>query len=84
MYDYHDGSGRPISKRQWMQSLKVGDYVCDCRYKHLPIKEIREQRCLRFNRAWILLTYLGDFGTDILCWVSRRLRKNKFFVLCVR
>lgn len=28
------------SKLDWMKSLKVGDEVCDCRYKHLSIKEI--------------------------------------------
>ena len=28
------------AKKAWAESLKVGDLVCDCRYKHLAIAEI--------------------------------------------
>jgi hypothetical protein len=27
-------------RMNWVKSLKVGDVVCNCRYKHLAIKEI--------------------------------------------
>jgi hypothetical protein len=27
----------------WMRGLKVGDTVCDCRYKHLKIASIEEE-----------------------------------------
>ena len=30
-------------KKEWAKSLKVGDVVCDCRYKHLKIAEISGQ-----------------------------------------
>jgi len=30
-------------KKKWAKSLKVGDVVCDCRYKHLKIAEIDGQ-----------------------------------------
>lgn len=30
-------------KKEWARSLKVGDVVCDCRLKHLKIKEIIDQ-----------------------------------------
>jgi len=76
--DYHDSHGLPIHKRQWMQSLKVGDYVCDCRYKHLSIVEIHEVRRVRFNRFWALFTYLGDFGGEIYFWLCETLSENKF------
>jgi hypothetical protein len=29
-----------MDKLQWINSLKPGDLVCDCRYKHLKIKTI--------------------------------------------
>lgn len=31
-------------KEKWMESLKVGDTVCDCRFKHSVIKEIHDSR----------------------------------------
>jgi len=38
-----DEEWREHDKRQlaWAKNLKVGDVVCDCRYKHLAIKELR-------------------------------------------
>lgn len=27
-------------RMEWLRSLKVGDVVCDCRYKHLAIVEL--------------------------------------------
>lgn len=29
------------AKMKWIRQLKVGDLVCDCRYKHVRIKELR-------------------------------------------
>lgn len=37
-------------KNQWVESLKIGDVVCDCRGRHLRIAEMRYQR---FVRDWI-------------------------------
>jgi hypothetical protein len=31
------------SKKIWIRSLKVGDIVCDCRYKHVAILSLKEE-----------------------------------------
>jgi len=31
-------------KMRWVKSLRVGDVVCDCRYRHLTIKEMKPNR----------------------------------------
>ena len=31
-----------MNKIEWIRNLKVGDVVCDCRYKHIKISEIEE------------------------------------------
>lgn len=28
---------------EWVKTLKVGDYVCDCRYKHLKIAALKDE-----------------------------------------
>lgn len=54
-----------MTKREWMADLKVGDTVCDCRFKHLRIAEIRENRwkVLPYWMLWVCLTlpeWVGD------------------------
>lgn len=31
-----------VAKKKWIKALKVGDVVCDCRWKHLAIKEFED------------------------------------------
>jgi len=31
-------------RNRWIKSLKVGDVVCDCRYRHLKIVDLTEER----------------------------------------
>jgi hypothetical protein len=34
-YPYHDTE----TKKAWARSVKVGDIICDCRFKHLKVIE---------------------------------------------
>jgi hypothetical protein len=47
-------------RRIWLRSLKVGEVVCDCRYKHLKIAEIERHYWAfsplsRFLPSWLPL-----------------------------
>ena len=66
-----------IEKFQWMNTLQVGDTVCDCRSKHLKIATIEEHRAVRFPR-WLrnfvfadwMPTRLSDLLDNLFHWVS--------------
>lgn len=69
-----------IEKSRWMTSLKVGDTVCDCRFKHLKIATIEEHRVVRFPR-WLRNFVFADWMPysisnlldDVFHWVSYKL-----------
>jgi hypothetical protein len=49
----------------WMRSLKVGDIVCDCRYKHLAIKEIKDDVCPA-RPQWLLNIIYWEYWPTFL------------------
>lgn len=49
-------------KVKWLQTLRVGDIVCDCRYKHLKIAKIDEEYFPRFHRYIVLICYNDLFS----------------------
>lgn len=56
-------------KLEWAKTLKVGDTVCDCRYKHLRIADIRDRRYVVYPwliRQIIFSDYIPMFLTDWL------------------
>jgi len=63
-------------KLAWARGLKVGDMVCDCRYKHLIIKEVKICKGIHPVAAWLadkLTIWMGedsDFGFRIYCWLE--------------
>lgn len=64
-------------KKLWMQSLKIGDEVCDCRFLHLKIVSIDEiwaGRTSKFLRDCIFAEIVPLSISDWL-W-------NKYSLLC--
>jgi len=55
------------TKMHWVTSLKEGDIICDCRYKHLAIKEISEDRW-RTIPDWMVRLCLA-----LPAWIGDRL-----------
>lgn len=39
-----------MDKLEWIRTLKPGDTVCDCRFRHAPIKTIKFDRA---SRDWV-------------------------------
>ena len=55
-------------RMNWIKSLKVGDIVCDCRYKHLKIKEITNEYRLAIPvSVYIVFSYFPRWVERILC-----------------
>ena len=44
---------RPFSRKRWMRKIKVGDTVCDCRYKHSKVISI--DHVDRYPWRWVTL-----------------------------
>ena len=62
MTEYND-------RMKWVRQLKVGDLVCDCRYKHVRIKELKPLRVPwmpRIIRQIIFSDILSDRVSDAL------------------
>lgn len=55
-------------KRKWALSLKVGDIVCDCKYRHIKIKSIKF--CYS-PKKWIRkICYRGPLWlVEFACWL---------------
>lgn len=67
-------------KLSWAKSLKVGDTVCDCRFKHLKIKSVSDNTVVRMPDIvkrilfsdWMPMR-ISDWIDDIFCKVSRKI-----------
>jgi hypothetical protein len=65
-------------KIKWMTTLQVGDVVCDCRYKHISIKELSPCYLPWYPKLLQKLIFsLPDPVFDIIdrvwCFVMRKL-----------
>jgi hypothetical protein len=45
---------------KWILQLKIGDIVCDCRYKHLAIVKIIDKITLCCGKMWNREVELSD------------------------
>lgn len=48
-------------QQEWLKNLKVGDMVCDCRYKHIKVKAFSEER---YAPKWIEKIFYPLLGKD--------------------
>lgn len=55
---------------KWLISLKKGDFVCDCRYRHVQIKDIKE---IHFNVSpvWFSKLFIHKWLPERLYWFFR-------------
>ncbi len=74
-----------LEKREWARNLKVGDLVCDCRYKHLQIAKLNQEHCVRYPKWLRNLLFadwmpgrLSDPLDDAYCWVSRKIGNEEY------
>lgn len=52
-----------MNKKMWLKSLKVGDTVCDCQYKHQKIVSLEE--VYQYVFPWIIRQIIfRDFWPD--------------------
>ena len=68
------------NKINWVRRLKIGDVVCDCRFKHLPIKKLDPCFVVWFPRilrnivfADIMPEKLSDWLDDHWCSLMHKL-----------
>lgn len=62
-----------MNKDQWIQELKVGDTVCDCRFRHVQIREISHvDYQLTYDRQ---IRYILFFG-----WLPESWDANKWYL----
>lgn len=69
-----------MPNKYWWRDLKVGNLICDCRYKHLKIARIEKEICPVY--PWIVrqIIYadwmpigLMDFLSDCWCWFATKI-----------
>lgn len=57
---------------QWALNLKPGDVVCDCRFRHLPIKAIAAETDFKWFPFWLYFA-LPNFAASLI---------DKFWPFC--
>lgn len=68
------------SQYEWMKNLRVGDTVCDCRFKHITIASIHESYIVKFPNWLKNIVFadwmpfrIGNFLDDLFCMISRKI-----------
>lgn len=64
---------------EWMKTLKVGDTICDCRFKHVKILQIEEDT-IAYRPSWVrrilfanwIPFFISNLLDDMFAWISRK------------
>lgn len=74
-----------VDKEEWMRQLKVGDVVCDCRYRHVKITAIDEESGAVSMPVWLhrVLLWMPNFIFHRSCtvwnWVNEKLNRIEVY-----
>jgi hypothetical protein len=63
------------ARKKWWLTLKVGDVVCDCRYRHVEIVEIREVTEGKGNwglLTWAIAMFSVQKASSVTDWLDRK------------
>lgn len=76
-----------FDKEEWMRQLKVGDVVCDCRYKHSTIAKIEEEWGPPSMPLWLrdilhaewMPNKICNYSYDIYYWMCEKLNRTEMY-----